>query len=237
MAFAGWGRKASRAAGAAILLAAATSAAANVLVVRSQGQAARTYRPGMSLGDDASVTLAANDSVVVLGARGTRTFRGPGTFRVAGPIQALAYSNALGRQGQRSRIGAVRGRGAPPAPDIWQVDVSRDGPVCIANPTGVTLWRPNADSVATLIVGQAGGNDPVALLWAQGQHAAAWPSSLPLQSGAEYELRAAPERPATRIRVAGVVAPSVSNLELAAAFIANGCQAQLDRLIDTTPEG
>ena len=232
-----WRTRILRAAFATILFAGAASAAANVLVVRSQGQAARTYRPGMSLGEDGSVTLGANDLVVILSARGTRTFRGPGTFRVAGPIQGLAYSNALGRQGQRARIGAVRGRGAPPAPDIWQVDVSRDGPVCIANPTGVTLWRPNADSVATLTVGQAGGNDPVALPWAQGQHTAAWPSTLPLQSGAEYELQAAPGRPATRIRVAGVVAASASNVELAAAFIAHGCEAQLDRLIDTTPEG
>jgi len=237
MAMAGWGRKALRAAGAAILFAGAGSAAANVLVVRSQGQAARTYRPGMSLGDDASVTLAANDVVVILGARGTRTFRGPGTFRVAGPIQGLAYSNALGRQGQRARIGAVRGRGAPPAPDIWQVDVTRDGPVCIANAGGVTLWRPDADAAATLTVAAAGGSTPVSLPWAQGQHTAAWPTALPVQSGGEYSLQSAPDRPATRIRVAGLVASTASNLELAAAFIANGCQAQLDRLIDTTPEG
>jgi hypothetical protein len=33
------------------------------------------------------------------------------------------------------------------------------------------------------------------------------------------------------------VAASASNVELAAAFIANGCEAQLDRLIDMTPEG
>src|SRR5205085_12101087 len=65
---------------AAALLGAAAPAAANVLVVRSTGPSAASYRAGQSLADNQRITLRAGDQLTILANGGTRTFRGPGTF-------------------------------------------------------------------------------------------------------------------------------------------------------------
>ncbi|MDQ4088435.1 MAG: hypothetical protein M3177_10575, partial [Pseudomonadota bacterium] len=70
----------TRCAVAALLVAGAASAAANVLVVRSSGPSTKSYPPGRSLPDNARIQLQAGDTVVLLSSAGTRTFRGPGSF-------------------------------------------------------------------------------------------------------------------------------------------------------------
>ena len=77
-----------RAALAALLAAGATAAAANVLVVRSSGPSAASYKAGRSLPDNARITLRQGDTVVVLTGGGTRTFRGPGTFSPSSAVRA-----------------------------------------------------------------------------------------------------------------------------------------------------
>src|SRR4051812_47496850 len=73
---------------AALLAAAAMPAAATVLIVRSTGPSAAAYAPGRTLPDNARLTLRAGDAVIVLGAGGTRTFRGPGVFSPSAAAQA-----------------------------------------------------------------------------------------------------------------------------------------------------
>src|SRR5688500_6017825 len=99
--------KLSRVAIAALLATAAASAAANVLVVRSSGPSAKSYAPGSSLPDNARLQLRAGDTVVVLDSRGTRTFRGPGTFSPATAAPA-GTQTVQGNSGRRARIGAGR---------------------------------------------------------------------------------------------------------------------------------
>ena len=138
---------------AALLVAGAASAAANVLVVRSSGPSAKSYAPGRSLPDNARIALQAGDTVVVLDARGTRTFRGPGTFSPSQAVQASART-VQAADGRRARIGAVRSAGiVPTSPTtIWHVDVSQGGRMCLAGTSDVMLWRPESSQATTLTI-------------------------------------------------------------------------------------
>src|SRR5687767_10375819 len=73
---------------AGLLALGAAAAAANVVVIRSSGPSARSYPAGRSLPDNARIALRQGDTLVVLDARGTRTFRGPGTFSPSQAVQA-----------------------------------------------------------------------------------------------------------------------------------------------------
>jgi len=131
----------SRAAIAALLATTSAAAAANVIVVRSSGPA---YPAGRSLPDNVRLTLRAGDAVIVLGAGGTRTFRGPGTFSPGAAVQA-GTQTAAAADGRRARIGAVRSAGiVPHSPTIWNVDVNQGGTFCLARANEVMLWRADA---------------------------------------------------------------------------------------------
>jgi hypothetical protein len=227
-------------AAAAGLMAMATGAAnAESIVVRSIGPSAKLYPPGKSVADTATLKLAANDQVTLLDGRGTRTLKGPGTFSLA---TAGAASDTAGtrfaalvdaRSTQRARIGAVRsvGMSAPHSPSIWYIDASRSGPVCVADPTALTLWRSDISSDATLTIkGPTGTTATVS--FASGQSATAWPAALPISAGRQYALSwtGAPQTTSIRFALLGANAAGIENT--ASALIRNGCDAQLDLLVD-----
>jgi hypothetical protein len=100
------------------------------------------------------VVLKAGDRVTVIDQAGSRVLAGPGSFKLDSAVNRDAGGNTalaslIARGGARTRTGAVRGDAAAPpveaaAPDnVWYVDVSRGGTVCIADPAQVVLWRPN----------------------------------------------------------------------------------------------
>jgi hypothetical protein len=122
-------------------IAIADLASASVLVVRSSGPTSKTYRPGRVLPDDAKVALALGDVLVVLAQDSARTLRGPGTFALSGPRNALRPAVNPARRG---RFSSLRTAGiVPRSPTLWHVDVSQNGKVCVADPNDVKLWRPN----------------------------------------------------------------------------------------------
>jgi hypothetical protein len=223
---------------AAVALGAATASSAAVLVVRSSGPSAKAFPPGKSLDENGKIALKPNDMLVVLDARGTRTLRGPGTFTPGGPAKAAASMSSLGAVSGaargRARVGAVRSVGSGPAkPTIWHVDVSKSSSVCVASPTNVLLWRPDASRPATITVAGTRGTANRQLVWGAGQSTLNWPSDLPISNGAEYRLSWDGVRAPTRLQFRTLAAKPVSLDELASTFIKNGCNAQLDLLIET----
>jgi hypothetical protein len=228
--------KLSRAAIAALLVTGAASAAANVLVVRSSGPSAKSYAPGRSLPDNARLQLRAGDTVVVLDARGTRTFRGPGNFSPSAAVQA-GTQTVQGNSGRRARIGAVRSAVIVPTATpttIWDVDASQSGTMCLASSSGVRLWRPDSSQAATLTVtGPNGASQTVA--WPAGAATVAWPTAVPITSGAEYQLRQAGSPVASRILVKTLQSRPSDIQGVAEALIRNECREQLDLLVDTAP--
>jgi hypothetical protein len=233
-----WGQnklRLSRLALTALVFAGAASASANVLVVRSSGPSAANYPAGRSLPDNARIALRGGDTLVVLDARGTRTFRGPGNFTPASAAQA-GQRTATGTGGRIARIGAVRSAGIVPASPstIWQVDVSQSGTVCLANPNDVTLWRAEPGRAASLsITGPSGGARTVQ--WAAGSPTVAWPSDLPITAGTPYQLRRSDAPTATSITFRQLNSAPGDMQGVAQALIANGCQEQLDLLVDSAP--
>jgi hypothetical protein len=230
-----WGPNSSfaRAALGALLVASALPAAANVLVVRSSGPSAAAYPAGRSLPDNARLTLRAGDSVIVLGAGGTRAFRGPGVFSPSAAVQAGGPTLA---NGQRARIGAVRDAGiVPHSPTIWHVDVSQSGNFCLSSPSRVMMWRPDASGPATFTITAAGGASRN-VRWASGQATAAWPTTVPITNGATFTIAQSGVAVPTQVTFRMLAREPADTQSVASALIANGCQGQLDVLVQTQPQ-
>jgi hypothetical protein len=217
---------------AAFLLAGTASAAANVLIVRSTGPSARAYPAGRSLPDNARIVLRPGDTVVILAGGGTRTFRGPGSFSPTG-AQGVRIADSGGR---RARIGAVRSAGiVPRGPTIWHVDVTQSGNFCLAGASNVMLWRPDASAQTRLtIAGPAGA--PRVVQWPAGQPTRAWPRGAAIASGATYSFSQPGVAVPTRITFRILNGPLNDVETVAGALIANGCEGQLDVLVESQPE-
>ena len=220
---------------AAALASIAAQAAAAVIVVRASGPSARSYPAGRSLPDNARITLRANDTLVVLGAGGTRTFRGPGTFSPTAAVRA-GQRTITTSDGRRARIGAVRSAGlVPQSPTIWHIDVTQSGTFCLANTANVMLWRPDATASTRLTVVAPGGGAQSAD-WPAGQATLNWPPGTAIASGGAYTLRQQGVAVPTQITFRTLSSPPSDLQAVAAALIANGCQEQLDLLVETAPD-
>ncbi len=165
---------------AALAVASSTVSLASVLVVRAAGPSAKSYPPGKVLPDSARVALQSGDSVFLLNANSTRTLRGPGTFAVAsagsGPVAS----------GRRTRFAAMRADELPKNPDPWHVDASQSGKVCVADPARLMLWRPQSREATKLKISASAS--AATLDWAAGKSTLAWPATLKIASGSEYQL-------------------------------------------------
>ncbi|PZU10871.1 MAG: hypothetical protein DI605_04415 [Sphingomonas sp.] len=222
--------------------AAAAPISAATLVVRSAGPSAASYPPGKMLQPTAKLVLKANDQVTLLDEHGTRTLRGPGNFAATATaaVDADSGNTALAalvsqRTDRRVRIGAVRGveseTGRPP--NIWFIDASRAGTVCVADPATANLWRPGSDAPAKTVIASATGSARATIDWSPGQAVGAWPSALPITEGARYMLTTGTSAPVeVRITLSGKPAADVQGM--ASTLIAKGCAAQLDQLVETT---
>jgi hypothetical protein len=222
--------KLARFGAAALLALAASPAIANVMVVRSIGPSSAQYRPGRSLGDNEAFTLRQGDTLVILSARGTRAFQGPGTFRSSQAGTQVASNSG-------ARIGAVRSAGLDPntpQPSIWQIDVSAGGTVCLTSAAGATLWRPDPASASRLSIRGPGGAAQQ-VTWPAGSATLAWPRALPIANNAAYELSQAGTAVPTQVQLKLVGPVSTDYQAMADVLIRNGCQQQLDLLVDSLP--
>lgn len=226
-------------AGAALGLGLAAAAQADV-VVASSGPSASQYPVGKKLSPTDRITLKANDSVTVLGASGTRVIKGEGVHRVGaqGTTNRSAYA-VLTRQNsaRRSRTGAVRG-GAPVAepkrPNMWYVDVTKAGTVCLADTIGVSLWRPATDAVATYVVSSPGSAEPLQVTFAEMEDVAEWdPARMPLTDGGTYTIAGPDGGPGHQVKFVVLETPPNNPEDMAATLIENGCTGQLDLLATT----
>jgi hypothetical protein len=176
--------------------------------------------------------------VVVLDARGTRTLKGPGTFTPGGPAKAAGTMSSLsavtGAAKGRARVGAVRSVGSGPTkPNIWQVDVSKSTNMCVTSPSNVTLWRPDASKPVTLTVAGGSPSGSKQLSWAAGQSTLAWPSELPISDGTDYRLSWEGADTPTKLQFRTLASKPTALEDIATTLIRNGCNAQLDLLIET----
>jgi len=229
--------------GAALAVAAFASipaAAIAGVVVAASGPSASQYTVGKKIGDTERITLRAGDTLTVLDGDGTRVLRGPGTFSLdqqSGASQRNTFAVLTERRSaNRMRTGAVRGDGTGTpthSPNLWYVDVSQPGKVCLAGNERVRLWRNTTEGDATFLLRADGGGSHT-VTFGDGEMLAPWDTSLlPISSGGVYHI-AGPTGPDQELTVVVLDAVAEDPEALAAQLIENGCTNQLELLSTAT---
>jgi hypothetical protein len=202
-----------------------TAAVASVVVVRSLGPSSKAYPPGRTFQESAKITLQGGDVVTVLGPSSAQTLRGPGNF-AAGQV-ALASAAS-----KRGRFGALRAAEIAKNPSIWDIDVTQSGKICVANAGKLQLWRPETESAVKVTIRSAEGKTEE-LTWPAGKAAAAWPTTLPVKTGAEYQIEWPDSGDKSSVTFVAVPSSPPDLVGAAQMLIENGCQNQLDLLVDS----
>ncbi len=221
---------------AALLALAATTALAGPLVVRAAGPSAASFKPGQRLGDG-PINLKAGDSIVVLDAKGTRSFSGPGSFSLAAPsaaAQEVAFSDLLVQKpARRARIGAVRAggqdQGPPTPPGVWALDTRASDTVCAIDPANIALWRADTTAALTMTVTRDDGAS-ASVTFGPGQALATLPPAVAGKAGA-LTINVG-KTPVTLTIKQIAQSPDVEALGLA--LVEAGCQSQFQRLAANT---
>lgn len=213
---------------AAIALAMSSASVATVLVVRAAGPSSKVYPPGKALSESAKIQLQPGDSVMLLNTNGARTIRGPGTFAVGAPGDNLAAA-----ANRRARTSAMRSGDVPLNPSPWNLDITQSGKICVAKPGALTLWRPQKDDEIKVTIRGNGAEQTID--WPAGKDTMTWPSALPISSGAEYQLSQTGSGDTARVTFVTLASAPADNIGAAQSLIANGCDNQLDVLVEASP--
>jgi hypothetical protein len=210
---------------AAALALISTVAVANVVVVKSLGPSAKAYPPGKTFPETATIKLQGGDIVTVLGPASAQTLRGPGNFDAKQMTLASASS-------KRGRFGALRASEIAHNPSIWDIDVSQGGKICVTDASKLQLWRPDSEVEMTATIRSAdGASQP--LSWAAGKALTAWPAALPIKNGASYQVEWPDTGEKSSLDVVTVASPPTDLVGAAQVLIQNGCQKQLDLLVES----
>ena len=219
----------------ACALGSGSAAVAQTVVISASGPSARSYPAGKSLATATRIVLAAGDTLTVLDTRGTRTLRGPVTTaaEAAATTANPSFTALVATQNRRrARTGAIRGTGEAPKPsNLWYVNATAEGTVCVADPAAVQLWRPDMQKAATLTVSAEGGPTTASVPFIVGQSATSWPSSLPIAEGAGYVLSGGGLAKPVRVRFTMLGGPASDPASTYAALDAKGCTAQKQLLL------
>jgi len=213
------------------------------VVVASSGPSAKTYPVGKKLGAADRVVLQPGDTLTVLDEKGTRVLKGPGTISLAtrtGADRSGAFA-LLTRQrsAQRVRTGAVRsdGGGEVTRPNLWYVDVRQSGPMCLANPAEVRLWRPATEGEALYAIAPGGAKVSTKAAFGDGEMLTVWDlSQAPVADGARYVVAGQDGKP-TEITFRVLDTLPAAPEDLALKLIEKGCTAQLDVLSTAMTDG
>jgi len=216
----------------AVMLAAPAMAG---VVVKSSGPSASAFPVGKKMKDTDKITLKAGDTVTILTSGGTRVLKGAGTYRVGARGKKTRQNFAKLTRSQlarNARPGVARtGSGEVRSPNLWYVDVTQSGKVCVSSLDNVTLWRPQVDEDQTFIIGPK-VNDFHYHVTFDGKASTRRIDSerLALQEGSEYSITGPGGKIATTVTFA-VLAETPTNAEaMADTLIAQGCTVQLDLL-------
>ena len=233
-----WTSKAIARCATALALVISGGAMAETIVVKSAGPSAKAYPPGKSIPDNSKVALKTGDSVTILDGRGTRVLKGPGVFATTASTQTNSTIGALLRNtGTRQvRTGAVRGTGTEVSrpPNVWMIDSSKSGTVCVAGTEAVSLWTPPRELAGSITLTRVSDGKTIPLPLRPGQTVKAWPTvDFPITDGSQFRVSGDGLANPINLRFA-TLGPNPQGLEgTAAALIKAGCNAQLDLLIET----
>lgn len=223
------------------LFAAPVAAMAGV-VVKSSGPSASEYPVGKKVDDNATITLKAGDSITVLTSKGTRVMRGAGTFRVNDrPKATRARFAALTRKraANRVRTGAVRGGATSPGeeapinPNLWYVDVSQSGAMCLYDLSAVRLWRPVSEGIATYRVVDTTTQSAIDITFDDGEAIAALdPARMTVSAGTSYTIAGPEGTDASTVTFVPMGGDYPAADQLAEALVEAGCLGQVSLMAE-----
>ena len=221
--------------GAALTLSPSTASATGVVVATS-GPSAGKYPVGHKVADDERIVLVPGDTLTVLDAKGTRVFKGAGTYQLsaeAGPSKSSAFALLTReRSAQRMRTGAVRGETGGPItrPNLWYVDTAASGPTCIPNTDEIRLWRATTNGDATYSIKPVGGQSATQAVFHDGEMLSPWnTTALPVKDGSSFVI-SPPDGAGQTVTFKVLDSVPDQPDALAEDLIAHGCTAQLDLL-------
>ncbi|MEH6788992.1 hypothetical protein [Parasphingorhabdus sp.] len=231
--------------GTILLFGAGHAAMAQNMVVRSTGPSASSYPAGKKMANDAKISLKAQDQVTILTPSGTRVLKGPGNYSLAqGGGSASSASGRLSsfinnRGSSRARTGAVRSAVSaavetPSNPNLWFLDVTKGGKFCVADPDALVVWRPDYTGSATASIVEPKNGNVTEIAWRKGSALKAWPKDvLPVVDGANYRLLGSSVQQSVEVNFIVLGSEPADLDDAAAMLIENGCDGQLDLLVET----
>ncbi len=206
------------------------------VVVKSSGPSAGAYPVGKKLDDDSSITLKDGDRVTVLTDSGTRVLSGAGSHRVGarGASKRTAFA-MLTRQGSGARVrtGAVRGAATGEAsnPNLWYVDTSHPGKLCLPQAASITFWRPSVEGEETWVLGSAVSDFHVHVMFEDGDATASLSSDeLPMSQNRVFDLSGPAGGSKRRMEFVALDSAPDDPEDLAVLLAEKGCASQLDML-------
>jgi len=179
---------------------AAPAWAGKILVLESEGVTG--FAAGYTFDGSSEITVPAGARIVLMDEGGIAvTVKGPykgipgGTERAAGPtfLDRVAAILAASNASSHPVLGATRSPVGPPPllPDVWALDVTRDGAACVRGSGDVVLWRPTPRPATSVAIsrGIAGTPAQVSRQWPAAQATVPWPNEMPLADGTPYVVK------------------------------------------------
>jgi len=114
--------------------------------------------------------------------------------------------------------------------------VTQSGTMCIAPKSKLSLWRPDSTGPAKVNIRSADGKMQQ-LEWAAGKTAVMWPAALPISNSSEYQIEWPSSGEKSSVKFVTVASAPADLVGAAQVLIENGCQNQLDLLVESASKG
>ncbi|MCR2832815.1 hypothetical protein [Parerythrobacter lacustris] len=206
------------------------------VVVKSSGPSAGQYPPGKKLDDASSVTLKPGDTLTILADGGTRVISGPGTHRVAarGTSRRTTMATLTQQRPKERRIPTATRTGAAlgtaPASNLWQVDVTKSGAMCLPDLSALTFFRPGGDQPSTYMLTAPGMIEHIHVAFPANESLVDMDSDTPtVKEGVDYVLTG-PGGESSVISFKTLAEPATTGEALGLQLMENGCESQLELL-------
>lgn len=218
------------------LFGASTANAAQLVVVEARGI---DLKPGTTLDPAKSLILKPGQHVTLISDSGaTLSLDGPynkppAVAQGQGVTLAATLKGLATEQNARlTEVGTTRGATpAPPLPQAWVIDVTRNGSVCLLEGHQPVFWRPLAGQSTDMVIMPADRSWKAEANWAAGQDQITPPAPAIVHGEAAYFVSLGGVESAIAVNT---IPAALDNDDMRAAWMAKkGCDRQAEALLRT----